>query len=188
MNDTGITHEQNLTWVTPSSCKALANGLVESRLLPVLPIGWVTPLSLQQLFYGLHSQHHSYRLHQAIPKLAQVTPPLPLVSFFVVGGSRRATIALSAGVGGPRRARRAAVARLKMQAQVLADCKVGAAHSLAVLASAFACMASTDTSASASTSTSAISSSCLVRWVGAAGVAAVAAVAIAADGCIFLRE
>ena len=104
-----------------------------------------------------------------------------------MGGSRRAAVALSAGVGGPRRARRAAVARLKMQAQVLADCKVGAAHSLAALASAFAFQASTDTRASASASTSASSSSCLVRWVGAAGVAAVAVVAIAADGCVFLK-
>ena len=90
----------------------------------------------------------------------------------------------------PRPARRVAVARLKMQAQVLADCKVGVAHSLAALASAFACMASTDTSASASTSTSASSSSCLVHWVGAAVVAAVAADAIAADGvgCVFLKK
>ena len=68
-----------------------------------------------------------------------------------------------------------------MQAQVLADCKVGVAHSLVALASAFACMASTDTSASAS------SSSCLVRWVGAAAVAAVVDVAIAAVGCFFLK-
>ena len=88
---------------------------------------------------------------------------------------------------GPRHARRVAVARLRMQAQVLADCKVGAAHSLAALASAFACTASTDTSASVSARTSASSSSCLVRWVGAAEVAAVAADAIAADGCIFLK-
>ena len=57
-----------------------------------------------------------------------------------MGGSWHAAVALSAGVGGPRRARRAAVARLRMQAQVLADCKVGAAHSLAALASAFACI------------------------------------------------
>ena len=99
-----------------------------------------------------------------------------------MGGSRRAAVALSAGVGGPRRARRAAVARLKMQVQVLADCKVGAAHSLAALASAFVSTTRTDTSASVSASTSASSSSCLVRWVGAAGVAAVAVVAIAADG------
>ena len=104
-----------------------------------------------------------------------------------MGGSRCAAVALSAGVGGPRRARRAAVARLRMQAQVLADCKVGAAHSLAALASAFAFQASTDTSASASASASASSSSCLVGLVSAAGVAAVAAVAIAADGCVFLK-
>ena len=71
---------------------------------------------------------------------------------------------------------------------MLSDCKVGAAHSLAALASAFACMASTDTSASASASTIASSYSCLVRWVGAAVVAAVAAVAIAAVGCVFLKE
>ena len=110
------------------------------------------------------------------------------ISFtLVVGGSRRAAIALSAVVGGPHRARRVAVARLRMQAQVLADCKVGAAHSLAALASAFACTASTDTSASASASTSASSSSCLVGLVSAAGVAAVTAVAIAADGCVFLK-
>ena len=88
---------------------------------------------------------------------------------------------------GACRTRRVAVARLRMQVHVLADCKVGAAHSLAALASAFAVQASTDTSASASASTSASACSCLVSRVGAAVVDAVAAVAIAAVGCIFLK-
>ena len=74
-----------------------------------------------------------------------------------------------------------------MQAQVLADCKVGAAHSLAAFASAFAFQASTDTWASDSAGTSASACSCLVSRVGAAAVAAVAAVAIAAVGCVFLK-
>ena len=102
------------------------------------------------------------------------------------GSPRHAAVILGAGVGGPRRTRRVA-ARLRMQAQVLVVYKVGAAHSLVALASAFACTASTDTSASASASTSASSCSCLVSWVGAAVVAAVAAVAIAAVGCFFLK-
>ena len=47
--------------------------------------------------------------------------------------------------------------------QVLTVCKVGAVHSLGVLASVHVFQASTDTSASASTSAS--TCSCLVSWV-----------------------
>ena len=82
------------------------------------------------------------------------------------------------------RARRAA-SRCRMQAQVLATCKVGAAHSLVALASTLEFMASTDTSASASTY------SCQLSNVAVAIVAAVAAVAIAAAGVgcvIFLKK
>ena len=87
-----------------------------------------------------------------------------------------------------RHARRVA-ARLRMQAQVLVECKVGVANSLVALASVLVFMASTDSSASASARTSASSCNCLVSCVGVAIVAAVAAVAIAADGvgCIFLK-
>ena len=77
-----------------------------------------------------------------------------------------------------------------MQAQLLAACKVGAAHSLVALASVLAFMASTDTSASASTRTRASICSCRVSCVGVAVVAAIAIVAIAAAGvgCIVLKE
>ena len=63
-----------------------------------------------------------------------------------------------------------------MQAQWLAACKFGAAHSLVALASVRAFMASTDASASAS------ACSCQVSSVAVAIVAAVAAVAITAAG------
>ena len=98
--------------------------------------------------------------------------------------------AVAPGVGvGLRHARRAA-ARLRMQAQVLAAYKVGAAHSLAALACVLPFMASTDTGASASTRASASICSCHVSCVGVVIVAAVAAIAIAAAGvgCVLLQE
>ena len=73
----------------------------------------------------------------------------------------------------------------------VAACKVGAAHSLAALASVLAFMAGTHNSASASARTSVSICNCLVSCVGVAVVAAAAAVAIAAGGvgCIvFLKE
>ena len=99
--------------------------------------------------------------------------------------------AVAPGVGVGLHCARRAAARLGNQAQVLAECKVGAAHSLAVLASVLAFMAITDTSASASITTSASICSCLLSCVGVAIVAAVATVAIAAAGVgciIFLKE
>ena len=92
---------------------------------------------------------------------------------------------IAPGVGVGLRSTRRAAARLSMQAQVLVACKVGAAHSLAALARVLVFMASTDTNAYASTRTSASSCSCLVRFVGAN---VVAAVAIAAVGCVFIKE
>ena len=104
--------------------------------------------------------------------------------------AQRTAIAPGAGVG--LRCTGRVDARLRMQAQVLLAYKVGAAHSLAALASVLAFMASTDSSASSSARTSTSICSCLVSYVGAAAVAAIAAVAadtIAADkvGCIFLE-
>lgn len=81
--------------------------------------------------------------------------------------------------------------RLRMQAQVLAACKAGAAHFLVALASLLAFMACTDATASASSRTSASICSCNVRCVDVIIIAAVATVAIAAAGVgciIFLKE
>ena len=77
-------------------------------------------------------------------------------------------------------ARRAA-SRLRMQAQVLAACKVRAAQSLAVLASVLAFMASSDNSASASASTKANICSCCVSYVGVA-------IAAAGVGCVIFSK
>ena len=63
------------------------------------------------------------------------------------GSVQCAAVTPGAGVG-LHRAKRVA-SRLRVQAQVLAACKVGAAHSLVALASVLAFMASTDTNASA---------------------------------------
>ena len=93
------------------------------------------------------------------------------------------TIAPGVGVG-LLHARRAN-SRWRMQAQVLAARKVGAAHSLVALASMLEFMASTDTSASTSTYSRQLSN------VAVAIVAAVAAVAIAAAGVgcvVFLQK
>ena len=71
---------------------------------------------------------------------------------------------------------------------MLAKCKVGAAHSLAALASVHAFMASTDTSASASARTSASTCSYQVSCVGAVIVVAVAIAAAGVNCVVFLNE
>ena len=80
-------------------------------------------------------------------------------------------LAIAPGAGVGLRNARSVPNRLRMQAQVLAVYKVGAAHFLVVLAIVSVFSASTDNHASASTSTSASTCSCLVSCMGVAIVA-----------------